>query len=100
AHWHRRRPRTATEFPSRWGPGSRAIARTAGQASDKTDQIAAVVEFFVIDRLLAFGVGNALDQKDGTAGIDGEGLRHPGSGDDGFKSIFRLRQRQVIFVFE
>src|SRR6266481_6327272 len=64
-----------------------------GQAGHEPDQVAPVIEFFVIDRLVSRDVGRSLDQEERAPGLDAESFRHDGFRGHGFQPVRGLDQR-------
>src|SRR6516162_7449689 len=87
---------TANSHKPNPGPISLPLLASPGQAGHEPDQVAPVIELFIIDRLVPRAVGGSLDQEEGAPGFDAEGLRHDGSRRHRFQPVLGLDERQVV----
>src|SRR5215469_2307186 len=81
--------------------GTTSVGRlwASSKAGDKPDQITAIVQFLVIDWLIAGRVRRALDQQDRAADRYFERLGGNGVGRRRFQLVFSFEQRGFVLVF-
>ena len=69
-------------------------------SSHEAALVAAIVKFFIVDRLLFGGVGCAFDQKDRAACGDSKGLRNGHIGRHGSRQYSAPTSGPVVFLLE